>query len=69
MPIATGPEGDTHYAIIDLEFEEVGAARAFLTMLEGLWQRVAGTIGTKPSGRILETVEAHRLDGPGVPRA
>jgi len=51
------PVDDPRYSVIDLEFDDGGAAQAFLAMLESLWRRVEGTLITAPRARIVETIE------------
>lgn len=51
------PVDDPNYAIIDLEFDTVPEATAFLAMLRQLWEKAEGRIITKPRGQIFDTVE------------
>jgi len=54
------PVDDPGFSMIDLEFDDVAAAQAFLGMLQELWRRVDGTIVVAPRARIVETVEEAR---------
>src|SRR5687768_2051616 len=44
------PIDDQSYSIVDLEFDDVASAQAFLAMLEQLWARRDGTIIKQPRG-------------------
>jgi hypothetical protein len=63
------PIGDSKHVIIDLDFEDVGAAQAFLESMREVWAKAAlspgllrepGAAGTSPRARILEQVESHQ---------
>jgi len=58
------PIDDPKFAIIDLEFDDVGAAREFLSMLAKLWESAEGTLIATPLARILETVEQQAVTPP-----
>ena len=50
---------DPNLVMIDLEFDDIGAAEAMQSALQGLWGRIAGDgLISGPSARILETVES-----------
>ena len=48
---------DPTQVTVDLEFDSLAAAEAFLVTLRTVWGRVAGTLVDTPSGRVLEAVE------------
>jgi hypothetical protein len=50
---------DRSYVLVDLEFDERGAAEKFLAQLRALWDRVE--VITDPRGRIVELVEEREL--------
>ena len=50
------PVDDPHYVIIDLEFDDVDRAHAFLGRLRELWSRVEGTVMMNPRVRIVQAV-------------
>ena len=52
------PIDDRKYVMIDLEFDGVSEAEAFLERLRELWARVEGRIMESPRARIVETVES-----------
>jgi hypothetical protein len=49
---------DPAFVTVDLEFDTLTAAEAFLGALRGVWSRVTGTLVDSPRGRILEGVES-----------
>ena len=49
---------DPNYAMVDLEFDGVGEAEAFLAELRELWRGVQGTIIENPQARIVEVIES-----------
>lgn len=49
---------DPAFVTVDLEFDSLAAAEAFLTALRAVWSRVTGTLVDSPRGRILEGVES-----------
>ena len=51
---------DPNFVVIDLEFDTHREAEAMLPALRVLWERVAGTIVTDPSARIVEPVETRQ---------
>lgn len=51
------PIDDEKYAMIDLEFDTLNQAKAFLVAMRAVWSRVEGTIMTNPQARIIESVE------------
>lgn len=51
------PVDDERYAMIDLEFDTLSKAEAFLAAMRAVWSRVEGTIMTNPQARIVEAVE------------
>lgn len=58
------PVADTHYVVIDLDFDTTEEAQAFLeTLRERVWpsrQNAPALVGT-PQTRILETVESNEI--------
>ena len=52
------PIDDRSYVMIDLEFDGVSDAEAFLARLRELWARVEGRVMENPRARIVETVES-----------
>jgi hypothetical protein len=52
------PVGDPKFVTVDLEFDDLGAAEAFRGALQGLWQRVEGTVMQNPGAQILDIVES-----------
>lgn len=53
------PVDDPHSVCIDLDFDTLSAAEAFVTIMEPIWRRVEGTVITSPRVRILDCVERH----------
>jgi hypothetical protein len=51
------PIDDQKYVMIDLEFDALSQAEAFLTAMRVVWGRVEGTIIMNPQARIVEAVE------------
>lgn len=51
------PTDDSHYVMIDLEFEHLNQAEEMLANLRALWGRVQGTVMMNPQARIVEAVE------------
>ena len=51
------PIDDQNYVMIDLEFDTLSQAEAFLTAMRAVWGRVEGTIIMSPKARIVEAVE------------
>lgn len=49
---------DPNYVIIDLDFDKLTEAEAFLVSLRKLWNRVEGTVMMNPQARVLEEVES-----------
>lgn len=49
---------DQNYVLIDLEFETMAEAEAFLAVMRTVWERVEGTVISGPKARIAELVEA-----------
>jgi len=54
------PVDDPNYLIIDLTFDDVGAAEGFLVELRKIWEMPAASpaLAGAPQTRILETVES-----------
>ena len=53
---------DPNHALIELEFDDRGAAETFRGRLQELWSRRADELGLEgPQARIIETVEAREL--------
>lgn len=46
------------FVTVDLEFDSLAAAEAFLAALRAVWSRVGGTLVDSPRGRILDGVES-----------
>ena len=55
------PVDDVNRVIIDLEFDNITEAEAFLAAMRKVWNRVEGTLITGPTARILETIEEREL--------
>jgi hypothetical protein len=55
------PVDDANRIIVELEFDNIGEAEAFLAAMRKVWNRVEGTLITGPTARVLETVEAKEL--------
>ena len=55
------PIDDPQFVIVDLDFDTRAAAEAFLATMQGIWQRVEGTVMTNPRGRIVDCVESHEF--------
>ncbi|MBZ0310205.1 MAG: hypothetical protein K8I82_29365 [Anaerolineae bacterium] len=51
------PVDNPEYVIIDLEFDSLEKAEAFLAAMQQVWSRVGGTIMHSPQWRISEIVE------------
>jgi hypothetical protein len=51
------PVDDRNYAIVDLEFEDLQSAHAFLEVLKKIWRNAEGKVMTAPQARIFEIVE------------
>lgn len=50
---------DPNQVLIELEFDDAGAAQEFQTKLRELWSRVGGDLGLEnPTARIVEAVES-----------
>jgi hypothetical protein len=49
---------DPNHVLIDLEFDSSADAEAMHVALQGLWNRVAGTLISDPRARIVEVTEA-----------
>ena len=52
---------DPQYALIDLDFESLDEAEAFLRTMEQIWGGPAKAVMTNPRSRVLERVEERRL--------
>jgi hypothetical protein len=50
------PLDNPNYTIIELDFDDLDVANAFLARLRELWNRVEGTVMTNPQARIVEAV-------------
>ena len=48
---------DPTYVLIDLEFDTRAEAEALLGKMRLIWERVQGTVMSRPQARIVETVE------------
>jgi hypothetical protein len=51
------PTDDSHYVVIDLEFDNLNNAEAALAALKKLWTQVEGKVMINPQTRILNSVE------------
>jgi hypothetical protein len=51
------PVDDAKYAIVDLEFDDLAGAQAFLEVLKGVWRNAEGKVMNEPKARIFETVD------------
>jgi len=49
---------DPSFVTVDLQFDSLAKAEAFLAGLRAVWSRVTGTLIGSPRGRILEGVES-----------
>lgn len=54
------PVDDSHYVIIELDFDARDAAEAFVTTMRTIWPKVEGTLIAGPRVRIVDCVEIHR---------
>lgn len=52
---------DPNYVMIDLEFDSVGEAEAFLRTMERIWGGPAKAVMQNPRARIADHVEAREL--------
>lgn len=55
------PIDDPKFVIVDLEFDDLATAQAFLEVMKGIWRQVEGAVMNAPRARICETVEQARL--------
>ncbi len=55
------PVGDPAYVMIDLDFDSLDAAEAFVTAMRGVWQsaQAAAALRGVPQARIVEAAESH----------
>jgi hypothetical protein len=53
------PVDDPLYVMIELEFDTLPIAEAFLARMQQVWTRVDGTLVMNPRTRIVEVVESH----------
>jgi hypothetical protein len=52
------PVDDRHYAVVDLRFDDLAAARGFLEILKRIWRGGAeGKVMTAPRARIFEVAD------------
>jgi hypothetical protein len=56
------PVADEHYVIIELDFDELERAEAFVNTMRGIWKQVEGTVMTGPQVRILDCIEQHNYE-------
>jgi hypothetical protein len=49
---------DPNYVMIDLEFDSVGEAEAFLRTMQGIWSGAGKAVMQGPRARIADVVEA-----------
>jgi ribosomal protein L35AE/L33A len=55
------PIDDPNYVMIDLEFDSLSEAEAFLAAMRAVWGRVEGKIMRDPQARILDAVETKQF--------
>jgi hypothetical protein len=54
-------QSDPNYVLIDLEFDGLKEAEAFLQTMQRIWGGPGKAVMQNPSGRILDVVEAREL--------
>ena len=54
-------QSDPNYVLIDLEFDHLKDAEAFLQTMQRIWGGPGKAVMQNPSGRIVEVVEAGEL--------
>ena len=54
-------QDDPNYVMIDLEFDTLGEAEAFLTKMERIWSGPGKAVMQNPRSRIVESVELTEL--------
>ena len=54
-------QSDPNYVLIDLEFDHLKDAEAFLQAMQRIWGGPGKAVMQNPSGRIVEVVEAGEL--------
>jgi hypothetical protein len=52
---------EPNYVMVDLEFDTIGEAEAFLQKMQRIWEGPAKGVMQNPRGRIAEIVEASEL--------
>ncbi len=52
------PVDDANYIAVDLEFDTIDEAEAFLVRMRELWAGAGGRVSSEQNARILETVES-----------
>jgi hypothetical protein len=52
---------DPNYVMIDLEFDSIGEAEAFLRTMQRIWSGPGKAIMQNPSGRVADIVEVKEL--------
>jgi hypothetical protein len=55
------PQDDPHYVMIDLEFDSVGQAEAFLRTMQRIWAGQGKAVMQNPRARITDRVEDREL--------
>jgi hypothetical protein len=55
------PIDNPNFAMIDLEFDNVGNAQSLLAGVQQLWQRVGGTFVQDPEWKICEVAETQEV--------
>ncbi len=55
------PIDNPNFSIIELEFNSLSEAEAFLTAMRKVWGRVEGTIIESPRVRIVEVIESKQF--------
>lgn len=54
-------QSDPNFVMIDLEFDTLDKAEAFLRKMEGIWGGAGRAVMVNPSGRIANVVETKEL--------
>jgi hypothetical protein len=60
------PRDEPNYVMIDLEFDSLGEAEAFLQTMQQLWKGPGGAVMQNPRTRIVDRVEVRDLRLEGV---
>ena len=54
-------QNDPNHVLIDLEFDHLDEAEAFLRKMQGIWGGPGKAVMQNPSGRVADVVEAKEL--------